>query len=327
MVDHTPSSKKISTSLLDAKYVSSKIDIKVLIKKAAFFSLCTDDWSNVRKEHLVNFVVHLPEQKPVFWCAMDTSSERQDAQTIAWPILEVAEELDVKRTVALVTENAGNMKAAWTIGREAHPSMLTSGCAARVLYLFIQDICSLDSFKKYWTRWYSFASWVTSGIAFIIHLKKPARRYSNGPVIRLPAAPIWSRHYLFVKSFLDNRRPFQIMVIGSFLVTNKDTTKKTRVTAYINDAELWGCLEHVSRALHELNQLRGLFDWNWFESTAHHMEEDSRALYDHVQTVFLLYVDDKMLSNKSFLCWCDITSKFSTQYFSIWVICSENPVA
>lgn len=63
----SPSAKVIGGSMLDKQYELMKTEIEAKIKKAKTYSLVTDGWSNARNEHIINFVVCIPDEAPIFY--------------------------------------------------------------------------------------------------------------------------------------------------------------------------------------------------------------------------------------------------------------------
>lgn len=97
-----PSRKVLGGTMLDNAYLKYKEIGLHMIKSARMYSLVTDGWSNVRQEHLVNFIVIIPNQKPIFFKAVDTSGVVQSAENIAKQIIDVAEEIGTENSFLLL---------------------------------------------------------------------------------------------------------------------------------------------------------------------------------------------------------------------------------
>lgn len=65
--DHLPSSKVIGGTMLDEEYNRIKQANLEKIRKAKCYSIVTDGWSNIRNEHIINFIVVIPNEKPIFY--------------------------------------------------------------------------------------------------------------------------------------------------------------------------------------------------------------------------------------------------------------------
>ena len=59
--------------------------------------------------------------KPIFYKSVLTKKERHTAQNIAAGIKQTIEEIGKEKVVAIVTDNAANMKAAWSILKQIYP--------------------------------------------------------------------------------------------------------------------------------------------------------------------------------------------------------------
>ena len=95
---------------MDKCYEKYKDLGKKLLDNAPFYSIVTDGWSNLRSEHLVNYIITVPNSKQFFYKALDTSGIRQTSERIAQEIINVAEELGPSKLVSVVTDNASNMR-------------------------------------------------------------------------------------------------------------------------------------------------------------------------------------------------------------------------
>ena len=105
-----PTAKQLGGSYLDKCYEKYKDLGKKLLDNAPFYSIVTDGWSNLRSEHLVNYIIIVPNSKPFFYKALDTSGIRQTSERIAQEIINVAGELGPSKLVSVVTDNASNMR-------------------------------------------------------------------------------------------------------------------------------------------------------------------------------------------------------------------------
>jgi hypothetical protein len=105
-----PRSSSLSNTLLDNSYERYMQQAMEMIQDSNMYSLATDGWSNIRNDHLVNFVVLIPNKKPIFFKSIDTSAHSQTAEMVAADICEVIELLGPRKLVSVVTDNASNMQ-------------------------------------------------------------------------------------------------------------------------------------------------------------------------------------------------------------------------
>lgn len=65
--DGMPSAKTLSTRLLDEKYETSSAKVREILENAENLVLTSDGWTNVRGDHIVNFIVQAPGKAPFFY--------------------------------------------------------------------------------------------------------------------------------------------------------------------------------------------------------------------------------------------------------------------
>ncbi|CAG8539703.1 17266_t:CDS:1, partial [Gigaspora rosea] len=70
-----------------------------------------DSWSNIHKDSIINFMI--TTSKPLFYKSVHTKENQHTVQNIAEKIDKVIQELGVDKFVAVITNNASNIKAAW----------------------------------------------------------------------------------------------------------------------------------------------------------------------------------------------------------------------
>ena len=109
-----PSSKVVSCRILDATAASHAAQTLATVQAHSHICLVTDGWSNVAGDHLVNMIIVFPngKQRPLLWKTISTEETAQTAENVAGAIQNVLNEIDVDKIVAVVNDNAANMKAA-----------------------------------------------------------------------------------------------------------------------------------------------------------------------------------------------------------------------
>ena len=107
-----PSRKLLATRLLDNAFEKQKTVIGKCIAESNVVALISDGWTNLRKEHLVNFVVTISnlKNKPVFIKSASTGEIQLTGHSIANIIKEVIAHIGVNKVTAVVTDNAANMR-------------------------------------------------------------------------------------------------------------------------------------------------------------------------------------------------------------------------
>ncbi len=77
-------------------------------------TIVTDCWSNPRNESMQNYLLTMTYGGTVLWKAEQLTA-RNTAQHIANGIMNVLQGVGVHKIVAVCTDNASNMRAAWEI--------------------------------------------------------------------------------------------------------------------------------------------------------------------------------------------------------------------
>lgn len=89
---------------------------------------------------------------PVFLKSIETNHNRHTGEYIAHEISSVINEVGNDKVIAVVTDNASNMKADWKIVKDNFPDVSTVGCAAHGLNLLLQDISKIGTFNLIITK-------------------------------------------------------------------------------------------------------------------------------------------------------------------------------
>ena len=143
-----PSAKTLAGRLLDEQFAKSSVHLNETLANSEGLTLITDGWTNVRGDHIVNFCVKAPGQKPLFLKSIDTSGVPQTAQAVAEAISTVIVELGAQKFSSIITDNAPVMKASWKLIEESFPNIFAMGCAAHGTNLLIRDILDTPEAAK-----------------------------------------------------------------------------------------------------------------------------------------------------------------------------------
>ena len=104
--------------------------------------------SNVRGQGIINYIISTPQ--PIFYKSTDTRDNRHTGLYIADELNAIINDLGPQKLFALVTDNAANMKAAWSKVEESYPHTTPIGCAA--LNLLLKDIMTLKTIDTLFKR-------------------------------------------------------------------------------------------------------------------------------------------------------------------------------
>jgi hypothetical protein len=141
---------KLRNTFLEKGYSRMQNNItQVVSNPSTSISLVSDGWSNLRNEHMINYVIITPGQNPILYKTMPTNGVSQTAERIFHNISAVIDELGGEsRVVSVVTDNFSTMQKAWGLIEEKYPRIYANGCAAHVLNLLVMDICTLQEFTQ-----------------------------------------------------------------------------------------------------------------------------------------------------------------------------------
>ena len=95
--------------------------VKQIIEKADCIAIISDGWSNVRGQGIINYIISTPQ--PVLYKSTDTRDKRHTGLHIADELKVVINDLGPQKVFALMTDNAANMKAAWSKVEESYPHL------------------------------------------------------------------------------------------------------------------------------------------------------------------------------------------------------------
>lgn len=133
-----PTTKTLSTTLLDYHYEEVKSDGEMAIAESGHLALQLDGWSNIISEGMINFVVTIDEQKPVYNKSLESKENRHTSE-YATEIVNVINQYNPNKCIAIITDNAANMKKAAASISEAYLHISSIGCLAQPMHLIIMD--------------------------------------------------------------------------------------------------------------------------------------------------------------------------------------------
>ena len=166
-----PSRKQLAGKLLDNACTETSNHISSCIKNAKCIAIVSDGWSNQRNEGIINYMLTTPQ--PLFYKFVACEENRHTSDYIAIELCTVIEEIGPEKVYGITTDNAANMRAAWTIVKDKYPHIQTYSCASHSMQLFAMDV---EKQKKYATH--------------LIQVKKIVQFFKNRHV----AAHIFSKY-------------------------------------------------------------------------------------------------------------------------------------
>lgn len=104
--------------MLKKTYEKVKYQIEEKLQKNDFVRILTDGWSNIKNEAIIYFIFTTPD--PIHYKSVATKTNRQTSEYMAEEISKVIEDIDKKKVLGIVTDNASNIKKAWEIFNEKY---------------------------------------------------------------------------------------------------------------------------------------------------------------------------------------------------------------
>lgn len=227
-----PTRAAVSTRYMEREYASIQKSVNTKVHEAMSIGLMCDGWTNIRRQSIVNFVLTTPE--PVFYKTFPTLDTAHDATYIAKCISEVVEEVGSNKIFGIVTDNAANMKAAWTLIRFKYQHIYPYGCVAHGLNLLAQDIIKLPVFDDILTSGKEIVKEILYSHKLNAILNEKQVQNKKEISLKLPVATRWGTHAIFINSLLANKSSLEELSIDK-RVNRLDGTvakgKKTLLTA------------------------------------------------------------------------------------------------
>lgn len=198
-----PSSKTLSGRLLDNQYDETRAKIKEILDDAQGLTLTSDGWTNVRGDHIVNFIIKAPDRQPFFYKSINTSGIPQTAAAIADAIGSVIDEVGANKFCAVITDNAPVMQASWKEIEKKYPNIAAYGCSAHGMNLLIKDIASIPAHSKTINEASKIIQFVNNH--YLVHAKFEEKRKEAGVTRKLSTSVStrWYTEYTSAKSLND----------------------------------------------------------------------------------------------------------------------------
>jgi len=256
--NHLPNRKALSGRLLDSFYNKYRTIAKDMIEKSLYYCITTDGWSNLRNEHLVNFTIHIPQKKPLFWKSLDTSGVEQTGENIADEIIKVANELGVKKLVAVVTDNTSNMKKSWKIIEEIYPKVFANGCGAHVMNLLIKDICELEIVSNLLQKSLSVVKFIRNNQSVLHEFNTVRHGLKIGCSLIIPVCTRWYSQYNFLKNLYQNKSTITLLMSDDSNALKKMKKQKLdSIIQILQQIDLWKQVKEVCEILKYPSNLIG----------------------------------------------------------------------
>ena len=130
----------LRTKMLDTFYEAMKNDVEQVLTNAPYYTIVTDGWESLSRQHLGDIMIHTPGANPIYYKSVNTTKQSLNSQKLSEILVEVATELGVDKWLTIVTDNASVNIAAGKIIEDLHPKVFVLGCDTHNYNLLIKDI-------------------------------------------------------------------------------------------------------------------------------------------------------------------------------------------
>ena len=144
-----PSRYLVSEPLLVSEYHQTCAATLAKVAAVDAVAVMCDGWSNIRHEPIINFTLSVPQS--VFWKSTHTALQSHTGEYIAEKVSDVIQEVKKecgRMTVAVVTDNASNMKKSSKFLENKYSKLTCYGCAAHGLNLVFSGLLKLVTLKQ-----------------------------------------------------------------------------------------------------------------------------------------------------------------------------------
>jgi hypothetical protein len=221
----------------------------------------------------VNYVLLIPGSKPFFLKSISTAGIPQTAERVANDILEVIRELGEGKCVAVVTDNAANMRGAWAIIESTFPKIHCNGCGAHVMNLLVKDICTLPIYQATLDKATVLIKFIRNHqhVKHFFDTKRSGLRLTHDFVLPVPTR--WYTHYNASKYLLICKTAV-LSILDDAAIAERIIARESfnRFVTIVNETEFWQNLKMIQKILEFPTNIVGKFESD---------ESDLFTVYDY----------------------------------------------
>ena len=265
-----PSAKTLSTTLLDRVYNERNKELEAFLAGAENLTIVSDGWSNIRRDHIVNYVI--VRQKPnftstsYFYRSTCTNGTQQTAKNVFLDLKKVIEEIGDKKICAVVTDNCSVMQKVWELIEKYFPHISANGCAPHVLNLLIKDIFSIRDNMYTLSVAKDISKFVRNHNIVLDRFRKIQSAHRSSGLIEkitaltLPCDTRWYASHSCIRALLINKSCilslFQDRDFNSEL-RDRGVVSIEKIIGYVNDFQLWNKFEALDSMLSPISKAIG----------------------------------------------------------------------
>jgi hypothetical protein len=265
-----PSRKTIGGSLLDEIYGRRKSELTQFLATEENLTLVSDGWSNIRHDHIVNFVIVKQyangTSDSYFFSSKCTNGTEQTAENVFKDMDQVIQQIGPDKLCAVVTDNCRVMQAVWDKIEDKYPQIFANGCAAHVLNLLIKDIFETRDYMDVLDKAKFLSKFIRNHMVILDKFRRIQEANKHSGVLNcikaleLPIETRWYSSHGCVRSVLLNRPAIQTTFVDrefNTRIRSKGIREIEQVLILINDNSFWVKLESLDRMISPITKAIG----------------------------------------------------------------------
>lgn len=140
-----PNTDALSSHLLDHEYDRVQCQVNEAIAKADCVTILCSGWSNRNKTGNLIYMVATPV--PLFYKFTQIQEQTNSRLSIADELKNIISDVGPQKVIAVITDDAPEMMAAWAEVEEAYPHISAFGCTASRVQQLFDEIIAQPSMK------------------------------------------------------------------------------------------------------------------------------------------------------------------------------------
>lgn len=206
-----PSRKQMSTTHLDMFYEKIKAEVKSQIDSETMVSIMSDGWSNIRNEGIINYMVHT-SKGDLFYDFSLPKAQKHTGTYIASELSRIIEEIGESKITAVVTDNAANMRAAWTELKMRYPRLQCMGCTSHTLNLLMKDMESLKTLQDHVANCKQIVKFFK--LKHVPNAVLQEKQCGNSKSLKMPVETRWGSTVACMESIQVNKQALRESIIN-----------------------------------------------------------------------------------------------------------------
>ncbi|XP_065656505.1 uncharacterized protein LOC136081964 [Hydra vulgaris] len=159
----------------------------------------------------------LPSSSPILWKTLPTGTLSHSGEYMANEIKKVLEEINPKKVLGIVTDNAANMKNAWTRLKDCYPHLHCYGCISHGLNLLFTDFLKLTTLTVLMSQVTDIVKEIKNShlsVAAFRDIQKKSAGVVTCISLKLPVRTRWGSTVACLDSIQKNKQPLKTLAIS-----------------------------------------------------------------------------------------------------------------